>query len=95
MDQGKRRKYLIRKLLQEDVRYQDMEVPAGEAEQKQMLRGLMNIRLPRRIDREFLNVQDAYLQTEIAAKGITELDDLYPSTDGLYLWQGDIVFHCT
>lgn len=90
MDQGKRRKYLIRKLLQEDVRYQDMEVPAGEAEQKQMLRGLMNIRLPRRIDREFLNVQDAYLQTEIAAKGITELDDLYPSTDGLYLWQGDI-----
>lgn len=90
MDQGERRKYLIQKLLQEDVQYRDMEVPAGEAEQKQMLRGLMNIRLPRRIDREFLNVQDAYLQTEIAAKGITELDDLYPSADGLYLWQGDI-----
>lgn len=90
MDQGGRRKFLIQELLQENVQYGDLEIPAGEAEQKQLLRGLMNVRLPRRIGREFLKVQDEYLQAETAAKGITELDDLNPVSEGLYIWQGDI-----
>lgn len=90
MNQSERRKFLIRELLQENARYRDMEIPAGEAEQKQLLRGLMNVRLPGRIGREFLEVQDAYLQAETAAKGITKLDDLHPVSEGLYLWQGDI-----
>ncbi|MCI8515209.1 MAG: protein-ADP-ribose hydrolase [Lachnospiraceae bacterium] len=90
MNQKERRKYLIRELLQENVQYRNMEIPAGEAEQKQLLRGLMNVRPPKRIGREFLKVQDAYLQEETAAKGITELDDLEPISEGLYLWQGDI-----
>lgn len=90
MDQGERRKFLIRELLQENVQYRDMEVPAGEEEQKRLLRGLMNVRLPGKIGREFLRVQDEYLQAETAAKGITKLDDLHPVSEGLYLWQGDI-----
>ncbi len=90
MDQGERRKFLIRELLQENAQYQDVEVPTGEEEQRQLLRGLMNVRLPGRIGREFLKVQDEYLQAETAAKGITELDGLSPVSEGLYLWQGDI-----
>ncbi len=90
MDQVERRMFLIHELLQENIQYQDMEIPAGEAEQKQLLRSLMNVRLPRRIGREFLKVQDEYLQAETAAKGITELDSLEPVSEGLYLWQGDI-----
>ncbi|MDE6887634.1 MAG: protein-ADP-ribose hydrolase [Eubacterium sp.] len=90
MDQVERRMFLIRELFQENIQYQDMEIPAGEAEQKQLLRSLMNIRLPRRIGRAFLKVQDEYLQAETAAKGITELDSLEPVSEGLYLWQGDI-----
>jgi len=90
MDQEERRKYLIRTLLQEDVQYQDIKIPSGETEQKQLLRGLMNIRLPREISKEFLRVQDEYLKTETAAKGITQLEDLNPVSEGLYLWQGDI-----
>lgn len=90
MDQGERRKFLIRELLQENVHCRDMEIPAQETEQKQLLRGLMNVRLPGQISREFLKVQDEYLQAETAAKGITELDDLSPVSEGLYLWQGDI-----
>lgn len=46
MNQGERRKFLIRKLLQENARYWDVEIPAGEEEQRQLLRGLMNVRLP-------------------------------------------------
>ena len=90
MDQGERRKFLIRELLQENVQYQDLEIPAREDEQKRLLRGLMNVRLPGQIGREFLRVQDEYLQAETAAKGITELDDLSPVSEGFYLWQGDI-----
>lgn len=90
MDQGERRKFLIRELLQENVQYQDCEIPAREEEQRQLLRGLMNVRLPRGIGRKFLKVQDEYLQAETAAKGITELDDLDSVSEGIYLWQGDI-----
>jgi len=90
MDQRERRKFLIRELLQEQIQYRGMEIPDGEEEQKRLLRGLLNVRLPGKIGREFLRVQDAYLQEELSAKGITELDDLKPVCLGLYLWQGDI-----
>lgn len=90
MNQNGRRKFLIRELLEENLQYRDIKIPTGEAEQKQLLRGLMNVRLPRRISREFLNVQDEYLKAETAAKGITELDNLDSVSEGLYLWQGDI-----
>ena len=90
LDQGRRREFLIKELLQEDMRYQGMELPRGEEPQKQLLRGLMNIRPPKKISRKFLEVQDAYLKAEAESKGITELDDLEPVSDGLYLWQGDI-----
>ena len=33
MDQGERRKFLIRELLQENAQYRDVEIPAGEEEQ--------------------------------------------------------------
>ena len=94
MDQEERRQFLIRELLQENARYRDIGIPAGEEEQKQLLRGLMNVRLPGKISREFLKVQDEYLQAETAAKGITQLDDLNPVSEGLYLWQGDITTLC-
>ena len=90
MDQGERRKFLIRELLQENVQYWDCEIPEREDKQKLLLRGLMNVRLPGQIGREFLKVQDEYLQAETAAKGITELDGLSPVSEGFYLWQGDI-----
>lgn len=90
MDQSGRRMFLIRELLREDARYRDLEIPAGEEEQKRLLRGLMNIRPPRRISGEFLKAQDDYLKAEILARGITDLDSLSPAAGGIYLWQGDI-----
>ena len=95
MNQSERRMFLIRELLQEDERYSGMSIPDQEEEQKQLLRGLMNIRSPKKISPQFLLVQDEYLQAETKAKGVTELDDLRPVSDGLYLWQGDITtLHC-
>lgn len=90
MNQRERRQFLIQSLLRERPQYRKMEIPADEDEQRQLLRGLMNVRAPHSIGADFLQVQDDYLQDETAAKGITDLADLTPVQPGLYLWQGDI-----
>ena len=90
MTQAQRRLFLIRSLLKEKTEYRDMSIPAEPESQRQLLRGLMNIRAPQNDDEDFLKMQDAYLQGENAAKGITDAADLTPVQPGLYLWQGDI-----
>lgn len=90
MNQTERRKFLIRRLLDEQPRYKGLEIPQDKTGQKQMLRSLFNIRMPGNIGDDFLSVQDEYLQEETAAKGIIDLADLSPVREGIYLWQGDI-----
>ena len=90
MNQSERRNFLIRELLQEDPAYAGTTIPQEPAAQRQLLRGLMNVRPAKRCGAEFLRVQDAYLQQETQAKGVTELDGLTPRQPGLYLWRGDI-----
>ena len=90
MNQSERRLFLIQSLLKENPEYRDIDIPAEPESQRQLLRGLMNIRAPQRIGADFLKTQDAYLQGETAAKGITDIADLTPIQSGLYLWQGDI-----
>ena len=90
MNQSEKRLFLIQSLLKENQEYRDMNIPAEPESQRQFLRGLMNIRMPRRIGADFLKMQDEYLQSETVAKGITDIADLTPIQQGLYLWQGDI-----
>lgn len=90
MTQDDRRKYLIAELLKEQPEYSNIPVPISKTEEKQLLRALFNVRLPLPAGDDFLGVQDAYLQEEIAQKGITSTDDLEPIKPDIYLWQGDI-----
>lgn len=90
MTQIERRIYLIKELLREQPEYANMEIPSDNVGQKRLLRSLLNVRMPRTASKEFMQVQDAYLQEEIAGRGITRLEDLQPMQDNLYLWQGDI-----
>ena len=90
MNQSEKRLFLIQSLLKEQPQYRDMGIPTDTNSQRQLLRGLMNLRAPQRTDADFLQMQDAYLQGETAAKGITDVADLTPIQPGLYLWQGDI-----
>jgi len=90
MSQTEKRRFLIRRLLDEQPRYRNMEIPSDVAEQSHLLRSLFNIRMPGAIDEGFLNVQDEYLQEETKRKGVTRFADLTPVRPGLYLWQGDI-----
>lgn len=90
MNQSEKRMFLIRSLLQERPEYRNLSISADTNSQRQLLRGLMNIRAPQRIGVDFLKIQDTYLQDETAARGITDIADLTPIQPGLYLWQGDI-----
>lgn len=90
MKQSERRIFLIKSLLQERTEYRDISISADTEQQKQLLRALMNVRTPQQIGKEFLRIQDEYLQYEIAAKGITDVAELTPVQQGIYLWQGDI-----
>lgn len=88
MTQHERLYFLIDYLIKE--RYADIEIPSDISKQKNLLRSLMNIRTPKAISEEFIKIQDAYLQTEIANKGVTDVNTLVPIRDKLCLWQGDI-----
>ncbi len=90
MTQRERRVYLIRALLLERGEDPEGAVPAEEGEQKRLLRALMNVRPPRIAAGDFLEIQDAYLQAETAAKGVTDVGDLRPAEEGICLWRGDI-----
>ena len=90
MNQSEKRLFLIQSLLKENQEYRDMNIPAEPERQRQLLRGLMNIRAPKRIGADFLKMQDEYLQSETVAKGITDIADLTPIQQELYIWQGDI-----
>ena len=95
MTQKERRIYLINELLNEQKEYggqwyETPDIPTDEQAQKRLLRSLFNIRPPRPVSGEFLEIQDAYLQEETRQKGITDIAELTPAEDGIYLWQGDI-----
>lgn len=88
MTQTERRKYLIKFLLSE--RRETTDIPQDEYNQKRLLRSLFNIRMPRAVSDEFLQIQDEYLQEENRRKGITDIADLDPVQNNIYLFQGDI-----
>ena len=90
MNQSTRRLFLIQSLLRENPQYAGLSIPKDTAGQKQLLRALINVRTAKACDPEFLKMQDAYLTGETAEKGITDVQDLTPVQEGLYLWQGDI-----
>lgn len=45
-------------------------------EKKDLIRGLMNVRMPRALSEELLQLQDAYLQEELEEKNIVALSDI-------------------
>ena len=79
---------LIRYLLDE-AGYAD-EIPEDEPAQRRLLRGLMNVRPPRPIGQDFLDLQDEYLREVIQEKGVVDVRHMEPVRDRLYLWRGDI-----
>lgn len=86
--------YLIDALLTEAPQYREAAALADgdEASKRRLLRALFNVRPPAPVSEEFLLVQDAYLQGELAKRGVVDAAAL-PSAKSdarLCVWQGDI-----
>lgn len=95
MTHEEQRIWLIKELQKEPSQLSHYLIPADEQGQKDLLRGLMNIWMPKPISEEYLRIESEYLRAESKARGITRISDLMPIDNDLYLWQGDITtFEC-
>ena len=90
MTHEEQRIWLIKELQKEPSQLSHYLIPADEQGQKDLLRGLMNIWMPKPISEEYLRIESEYLRAESKARGITKISDLMPIDNDLYLWQGDI-----
>lgn len=88
--QNQKLKYLIDYLLSERNDLGKIEIPENIAGQFRLYRSLVNIRSVMKADDEFLKTEDEFLTSLIAEKGITNIADLKPIENGIYLWKGDI-----
>ena len=90
LSQEQRLDYLVEAFKMDSVRYKDYPTPADTDGKRRLLRSLMNIRMPKPLSADVLAVQDEYLRERIREKGITDVSDIPPIRDGIFLWQGDI-----
>lgn len=104
MEQSKNTDKLLNELIADSDQYNDFipaeELPQIEAEKKSLIRGLMNIRMPKELPDELAALQDEYLQKELEEKGVVALSDIptireqfgskAPFGEKVSIWQGDI-----
>ncbi len=94
MTRAEQVQWLIERLLEEmpDTRVQAARVSRTEHAQRQLLRGLMNLRPPMPLAPDFLKVQDALLSAEREERSVVDVASLpeAPGRPGVVLWQGDI-----
>lgn len=82
--------YLINYLLSERSELGEVRIPDSEDRRFRLYRSLVNIRPAVKADDEYLKAEDEFLKAQIAGKGITDIADLHPIQNGVYLWKGDI-----
>jgi len=61
-----------------------------DSQKPKLYRALVNVRMPKAASKEFLRLQDEYLQAQLPDRGVTDIADLTPIVPDIYLWQGDI-----
>ena len=88
--QEQRLDYLLEEFKSDSKKYKNMEIPNDIIKKQQMLRSLMNIRMPKKMIDEVIKVQDEYLSYRAKEKGIVKLSDIPLIKDNLSIWQGDI-----
>ena len=94
MTKDERIRFLIDILLEEMPRFraEAEKMPDTPEAQRRLLRGLMNVRPPMPLRKDFLADQDILLQEEAEARGIVEIETLPTVSEHprIVLWQGDI-----
>ena len=88
--QEQRLDYRLEEFKSDSKKYKNMDIPNDIIKKQQMLRSLMNIRMPKKMIDEVIKVQDEYLSYRAKEKGIVKLSDIPVIKDNLSIWQGDI-----
>ena len=92
--------FLINEFKAESVQYKKIQVPVDIEGKRNILRSLMNVRMPKEMSEDTLKIQDEYLKERAKEKGIVKLEDISSIavlygvsskySDKLSIWQGDI-----
>ena len=90
MTQDQRLDFLVEEFKVDSGEYKDIRTPADQQGKRRILRSLMNIRMPKKMDESVIAVQDEYLRERIRENGIVALVDIPETKPGLSIWQGDI-----
>lgn len=99
MTQTERLDYLVEEFKEDSIRYRNLETPADQEGKRQLLRSLMNIRMPKVMSSSVIKIQDEYLQERNRQNGIVQIPDIltikdlgssHPYADKISIWQGDI-----
>lgn len=90
MTQEQRLDTLVEAFKADSVQYKDLQTPADTEGKRRILRSLMNIRMPKKLDDSVLTVQDEYLRERILENGIVTLSEIPVIRNGMSIWQGDI-----
>ena len=91
---------LLAYFIGESEEYRRLEIPERREEKRNLLRSLMNVRMPRPLPELIRETQDAYLREDTEEKGVVDGNALRPVSETLgskkpaakqtVLWQGDI-----
>ena len=90
MTQEQRLDTLVEAFKADSVHYKDLQTPADTEGKRRILRSLMNIRMPKKLDDSVLAVQDEYLRERIRENGVVMLSEIPVIRNGMSIWQGDI-----
>ena len=90
MTQEQRLDTLVEVFKADSVQYKDLQTPEDNEGKRRILRSLMNIRMPKKLDDSVLAVQDEYLRERIRENGIVTLSKIPVIRNGMSIWQGDI-----
>ena len=90
MTQEQRLDTLVEAFKADSVQYKELQTPADTESKRRILRSLMNIRMPRKMNDSILAVQDEYLRERIRENGIVTLSEIPVIRNGMSIWQGDI-----
>lgn len=90
MTQEQRLDTLVEAFKSDSIHYKDLETPTDTDGKRRILRSLMNIRMPKKLDDSVLTIQDEYLRERIRENGIVTLSEIPVIRAGMSIWQGDI-----
>lgn len=98
--QEERLDFLLEEFKKDSIQYHDLEPGESYEEKRMVLRSLMNIRMPKVMQKNVVKIQDEFLKEETKEKGIVSLDMVpavgkeygsnHPVADKISVWQGDI-----